>query len=189
MCPTVFAESVSSLNVAELKRRGIQALLIDLDNTLVPWRKYDVSPEVTEWLRSLDENGIKICIVSNSRAPSRLRRVSNELHIPYARQVFKPRRGGFREALTLLNVDATHAAVVGDQILTDVLGGNRLGICTILVRPLHRTEFVGTKISRLVEKILLRILVRRGMLNRSDLKCFSSVEQSSNTDSQMKAES
>jgi HAD superfamily phosphatase (TIGR01668 family) len=152
------ADSVAAVDAAELRGLGIEALLMDLDNTLVPWHGYEVSDAVAEWLRNVESLGMKVCIVSNTRYPGRLKRLAEKLQVPFVKGRLKPRKSAFRPALELLDAVPEHSAVIGDQILTDILGGNRLGLFTILVRPLSRREFFGTKISRLFEKFILRAL-------------------------------
>jgi len=183
LCPDEYLDSVLTIDLQALKGRGVQAILVDLDNTIVGWRRYDVSPEMMDWLKRVREEGIKLCIVSNARAPRRLRLISSTLGIPFARKGFKPRRRGFREALGLLGVEPHMAVAVGDQIFTDVLGGNRLGLYTILVRPLHTREFAGTKITRFFERLLLRILTRRRMLRVPAAEPCTSGEQFAGNDS------
>jgi len=170
LCPAAFVESVPLIDIGELKRRRISAVLTDLDNTLVPWRSYDISPEVAAWVSEAQKQGIKLCIVSNTRTWTRLQSLAGELRVPFVRRGLKPRRGGFREALKVLGAERSEAAVIGDQVFTDILGGNRSGLYTILVRPLHHREFIGTKISRFFERIVLRLLEQRGMLCRPGVK-------------------
>lgn len=170
LCPAERVESVPLIDLAELKRRHICALIMDLDNTLVPWRTSEIAPEIARWIREVKSQGMKICIVSNTRSWDRLRKLAAEMSVSFVERSLKPRRGGFREALKQLDVEPTRAAVVGDQILTDILGGNRLGLHTILVRPLRCREFVGTKISRFFEGIILKVLQRRGILDSRDVE-------------------
>lgn len=167
-CPGEFAGSVPEIDIEKLKIKGIRALLLDLDNTLVPWQGYDVSVDIADWVRRANAAGMKICLVSNTRTAGRLERLSNKLNVEYAVKALKPRRAGFETALKLMDVKAGEAAVIGDQIFTDVLGGNRLGIYTILVRPMYRREFFGTKISRFFERLLMRSFDRRGWLRKPD---------------------
>jgi uncharacterized protein len=188
LCPAEFVESVHSVDVSALMDRGIKALLVDLDNTLVRWQGYDVSSEVTEWLHKTREQGMKVCIVSNTHSTGRLNSLASKLGLPCARRALKPRRRGFREALGLLNAGAAETAVIGDQIFTDILGGNRLGLHTILVRPLHAREFIGTKISRLFERMLIGLLLRRGMLRPFGAGFRASGEQSAAESRQMNTE-
>lgn len=175
--PDRMAESVADVDPAALIELGIEALLIDLDNTLVPWRGYEVSDEVLKWLREVESHGIKLCIVSNTLRPGRLERLSEKLRVPFVKGRLKPRKSAFRPALELLNVAPERSAVIGDQVFTDILGGNRLGIYTILVRPLSRREFFGTKVSRVFERLILR-----------RLHCWEDREQSPGEGSQSKAE-
>ncbi len=164
LCPHRYCGRVSEVDPAELKSLGIRAVLLDLDNTLVPWQGHDVPEDVLDWLERLRAAGLRLYLVSNTRFGRRLRQLSERLQIPCVRRAWKPRRRGFRNALAALSVAPEHTAMVGDQMFTDVLGGNRLGLYTIMVRPMARREFVGTKVSRFVERRLLRRFVREGLL-------------------------
>ncbi len=101
---------------------------------------------------------MKVCIVSNTHKPSRLKRVAGELGVECVARALKPRSRGFDLAMSMMGSLPEKSVVIGDQLLTDVWGGNRAGMYTILVTPMHPREFVGTKISRLVEMFLLRSL-------------------------------
>ncbi len=114
--------------------------------------------------------------------------MAQKLGLPFISGALKPRRGAFREALKLLDVEPRRAAVVGDQVLTDILGGNRLGLHTILVRPMSRREFAGTRITRLFERVILRVLRKLDMLPASQIEHPVMREQSSNGDSQKNTE-
>lgn len=165
LCPRrYYAAGVTEIDVEELKQAGIAAVLLDLDNTLVGWQQSDVPKEVRTWLCSLQEAGMKLCLVTNTRLGKRLKALSEELGIPYVCRPWKPRKRGFIEAMKELGVDSSKTAMIGDQMFTDVLGGNRAGVYTVLVRPMARREFIGTKVSRAVEKALLALFRRRGYL-------------------------
>lgn len=187
-CPSMYVDSVPLVDIEDLRRRGIRAILTDLDNTLVPWRGSDISPEVQAWVQDALAKGMKFCIVSNTRTMSRLRTLSTAFGIPYVTKGLKPRRIGFRAALELLGVDVSEAVVLGDQVFTDVLGGNRLGAYTILVRPIHPREFFGTKISRFFERIILRRFEQQGRLRRTGAETRPGAEHSARTNSQKESE-
>jgi hypothetical protein len=153
---------VTEILVHELQERGIDTVLLDLDNTLVGWQKHDVADEVREWIRTLKEAGMQLCLVSNTRHGRRLVALSEELEIPYVRRAWKPRKKGFLNAMKDLGAEPSKTIMIGDQMFTDVFGGNRLGIYTIMVRPMARREFLGTKISRALEYVLLAWFRRRG---------------------------
>jgi len=165
LCPRRFCRAgVTEVDVAELKRAGVEAVLLDLDNTLVGWQRSDVPEAVRTWLSELRDAGMKLCLVSNTRYGRRLRALSEELGIPYVRRAWKPRRRGFQEAIALLQADPARTVMIGDQVFTDVLGANRLGIYSILVAPMAGREFLGTKVSRAAERLLLAYFRRRGHL-------------------------
>ncbi len=155
-CPNEYVQSVTEITPESLRAQGIRALLLDLDNTLTPWRSREVPPEVEAWVKRMQTAGIALCFVSNTRNMARLKWLSERLGIPYARGAMKPRRDMLRRALQMLNVLPKHAAIAGDQLFTDIWGGNRLGLYTIWVHPMRPHEFIGTKISRMVERWLLR---------------------------------
>ncbi len=162
-CPRRFCHSgVTEVSVQDLIAAGIQAVLLDLDNTLVGWQRHDVPDAVLAWLADLKAAGIKLCLVSNTRFGRRLKKLSEELDIPYVRRAWKPRKRGFRAAMQELAVDPANTVMVGDQMFTDVWGANRSGVYSIMVKPMARREFVGTKVSRVAEKLLLAYFRRRG---------------------------
>lgn len=147
-----------------LRRKGIRGILIDLDNTLVPWRSTEVVEDVRQWLSKVKECGLQVCIVSNAASSCRVARMSDWLGLPNIPRSFKPRRRGFRRGLQLMGLRPHEVAVIGDQIFTDVLGGNRLGAFTILVQPLSHRDFISTKFVRLIERLVLRWMQQRSML-------------------------
>jgi HAD superfamily phosphatase (TIGR01668 family) len=164
-CPDRYCVSgVTEIEPQGLVRDGIRAVLLDLDNTLVGWQRSDVSAEVLAWLQALRDAGIGMYLVSNTRFGRRLQALSSRLGIPYVRRAWKPRRRGFRSAMQELGVGPDQTAVIGDQMFTDVLGGNRLGLRTIMVRPMARREFVGTKVSRAFEAVMLEWFRMKGWI-------------------------
>ncbi|MEO0248304.1 MAG: YqeG family HAD IIIA-type phosphatase [candidate division WOR-3 bacterium] len=150
-CPSEMIGSVTEITPDSLKEQGLCDLLLDLDNTLAHWRSYQIPEAVQAWVERMKASGIRLCLVSNTRRLKRLRWLSEQLGIPYARGPMKPRRGLLFDALRILGVEPREAAIVGDQVFTDIWGGNRAGLYTIWVRPMHSHEFIGTKISRLIE--------------------------------------
>ncbi len=101
-----------------------------------------------------------MCFVSNN-SDLRVKEIADLVDIPFVAWAKKPRRRSFRKAMALMATKPEQTAVVGDQIFTDILGGNRLGLFTVLVSPISRKEFVGTRLVRLLEKIILERNKRR----------------------------
>ncbi|QGG46600.1 YqeG family HAD IIIA-type phosphatase [Heliorestis convoluta] len=153
--PTQQVDTVPDVDIAALADKGVKGVIIDLDNTLTEWNKYDLCPTIGQWLHKLEKEGIKVCILSNN-GERRVQQFAESCQIPYISRARKPRRRGFQQAMKLLGTSAQETAVIGDQIFTDVLGGNRMGLHTILVNPISRREFVGTRLVRTIEKLVLR---------------------------------
>ncbi|PKM78571.1 MAG: YqeG family HAD IIIA-type phosphatase [Firmicutes bacterium HGW-Firmicutes-15] len=158
--PRIYVDSLLDIPRDKLRERNISAFIIDLDNTITEWNSDELRSEVDDWFVLIKSEGFKACILSNN-GEQRIKRVADRLGIPFIHRAGKPRRRSFFSAVVLLGVSANEVAVVGDQIFTDVLGGNRAGLFTILVKPLARREFFGTKINRTLELFVLRYLLRK----------------------------
>jgi uncharacterized protein len=163
-CPALSAGSVTEITPEFLTARGIRALVLDLDNTLVPWHGHEVAPPIRAWIEEIRQAGIRLCIVSNTHRPGRLRELAAHLGVACVPSGGKPRRQGFYRALAAMETTVDETAVVGDQLFTDIWGGNRCGLLTILVEPLSQVEFWGTRlVSRNLERLLLRRLKEGGV--------------------------
>lgn len=164
MTPALYLPSVFSLDLDKLASRGIRGLILDLDNTLIEWNAPLPNPPLVEWMTRVREKGFLACIVSNNRK-GRVTTFGRDLGIPAIPSATKPRRGAFLEAMKLMGTSHAETAVIGDQIFTDVLGGNRLGLYTILVVPITRREFIGTRFVRRIERLVLGYLTSKGSLS------------------------
>lgn len=152
--PRIYADSLLDIPLDQLRGLNITAFIVDLDNTITEWNSNEISSEIEEWFRYIQSQGFKACILSNN-GERRIKNVADRLGIAFIHRAAKPRRGAFHRAIYIMGVTAAQTAVIGDQIFTDILGGNRAGLVTILVKPLARREFVGTKINRLLEMLLV----------------------------------
>ncbi|MDO4539788.1 MAG: YqeG family HAD IIIA-type phosphatase [Syntrophomonadaceae bacterium] len=152
--PSLYVDGLRDIPLSELKARGIDSLIFDLDNTITGWNRNELSDDTVAWFTELRAQGFKALILSNNHAP-RIEMVARALDIPFVEEAGKPRRRAYLLALEVLDSAPDAAAIVGDQIFTDTLGGNRAGLMTILVRPLAWREFPGTKVSRTFEKPVL----------------------------------
>lgn len=164
LCPDEAHSRLVDIDLEGLLQKGIRALILDLDNTLVKWHEAEVSAEVDHWVDQAKARGFKLCIASNA-LPERVKLIAGRLGIPYVSGALKPRRTPFRKALMRMDVISQETAVVGDQIFTDVLGGNRLGLYTILTRPLSRKEFPTTRMLRGLENWVIRKLIQEGYIS------------------------
>ncbi|MGD0153624.1 MAG: YqeG family HAD IIIA-type phosphatase [Thermacetogeniaceae bacterium] len=149
--------SLLEVPLPELSGLGIRGIIIDIDNTLTEWRSPLLSDVAAIWLAQAAQEGIRVCLVSNN-SPRRAREVADKAGIPFVARAQKPRRHSFRRAMEIMETTAGQTAVIGDQLFTDILGGNRMGLLTILVTPISSREFFGTRLMRLVEAFFLKLL-------------------------------
>lgn len=168
-CPDECVESVLDIDLRRLKRRGIRALILDLDNTLLAWETEEIPANVSRWVSEAQELGFDICVASNG-TKARVRKLAAELGVPAISKAVKPRKRPFRRALEILKASGDVTAVVGDQVFTDVLGGNRMDLYTILINPVSRSELRTTRMVRRVERRVLTRLQKKGRLLEQQLE-------------------
>ncbi|NLG37826.1 MAG: YqeG family HAD IIIA-type phosphatase [Clostridiales bacterium] len=153
--PALERERLTDLDAEELRRRGIEALILDLDNTLLPWGSRTVDGDTLAWIGRIRRAGLKICVLTNGHGP-RARSVCEMVGVMCIWSAGKPFPGGFRRAQGRLQVPRERCAVVGDQLFTDILGGNAAGFFTVLVSPLSAREMAWTRFVRHAERALLK---------------------------------
>ena len=122
--PSEFVRSVFHITPEFLKDKGIKGIITDLDNTLVEWDRPDATPKFIEWFKGMKEAGIQVTIVSNNNE-IRVKSFADPLGIPFIFKARKPLGKAFRQALQIMSVKKEEVVVIGDQLLTDVFGGNR----------------------------------------------------------------
>lgn len=147
----IVCDSIYDIDVSALKTAGIRLLLADLDNTLVPYGVPLPTDAVRAWNEKLKTAGMTLFVLSNNRHADRPRIFSEGLGVPYVGHAGKPGTKGFVKAMEQSGVGPKETAIVGDQIFTDVLGGNRAGVTTILVKPIRLTGNPGRYIRYAVE--------------------------------------
>ena len=160
--PDAILERVEDITAELLAGWKVRGLVLDLDNTIVPWNTSDVSPGVRGWVRSLKAAEIAMCVLTNNYT-KRASGVAEQLDIPIIKVAFKPSPPAFQSALRRLGTPAAASAVVGDQLYTDVLGGKLIGMRAILVEPLSTREFITTRFVRWLERpVRARLMRGRG---------------------------
>ncbi len=163
LCPNLAVDSLFDIDLDDLAGQGIRGVIFDLDNTIIPWDSREMDAAIVAWLQNVLARGFKVAIVSNNWR-GRVREIAARFGLPFVSRAYKPAKTGFRRALAELGLEAGEAAVVGDQLFTDVLGGNRLGLMTIWVKPLTAHEFIGTRIHRRIERLAVRMLRAKGLM-------------------------
>lgn len=152
--PKEYISSVKEIGIDLLKKNHIQGIILDVDNTLINLDRK--MPEgVEEWVAKLKETGIKFCILSNSNKIDKVKSVAEKLEIPFIYFAKKPLKSGFNKAKKVLALQSENIAVVGDQIMTDVIGANRSHMFSILVKPIEEKDYLVTRLKRPLEKIII----------------------------------
>ena len=161
LLPRYRARSVADISPAFLKGKGIRLLMLDFDNTIVPYTTNIPSAEIAAWLEAIKASDIRICVVSNSRK-DRVKIFCEQWGIPCITRALKPLNRGICQCLARFGVPAKQAAIAGDQIFTDTLGGNLSGVTTILVKPIHNHKF-WLKARHLLEQPFIYLARKRSI--------------------------
>lgn len=134
--PTWTAPSVTEISPDFLKNQGIKLVMLDFDNTIVPYTTSVPAQPVMQWLRQIKESDLILCVVSNSHK-NRVPDFCKEQGIHCITHAKKPSSKGICQCLERFSVKPAEAVMVGDQIYTDTLGGNCAGVRTVLVKSIH----------------------------------------------------
>ncbi len=138
--PKMIVPALPALTEALLKQKNIQLLMLDFDNTIVPYTTNVPAPEMEAWLRTMAASDIQLCVVSNSRK-DRVKRFCGQYGIACITHAKKPFSKGIRQCLMQFELPPQVCALAGDQIFTDTLGANCAGVQSILVKPIHNHNF------------------------------------------------
>ena len=136
LLPKLITDELTDLTPELLRAHGIRLLMMDFDNTIVPYTTDIPTEKMAAWLNAMNESDIQICVVSNSRN-DRVKIFCGKYGIPVITRAKKPGTKGIKECLARFKVPAGEATLVGDQIYTDTLGANNAGVTPILVRAIH----------------------------------------------------
>ena len=152
--PQLIIDHVTEITPNFLRTRGLRGIILDLDNTLVAYGSYERDHAMQAWVSALLKSGVRLYLLSNARR-SRVRFWSGHFGFAGKGLASKPIPRGFRKALRHIGLPPGEVAMVGDQLFTDVLGGNLAGMFTILVRPLAENSLPHTKLARRFERLVL----------------------------------
>jgi uncharacterized protein len=165
--PNEHVKTVFEISPDNLKTKGIRGIITDLDNTLVAWDQADATPEIVEWFSIMKEAGIQVTLISNNNE-ERVQHFAKPLDIPFISKARKPLSKAFKRAQKAMGLEKKEIVVVGDQLLTDVLGGNSSNFYTILVVPVVKTDGAITKFNRSIERRILNWFRKRGKITWED---------------------
>lgn len=166
LIPDMYQESIYTINYDKLKKDNVKCLLFDLDNTCVGYREKFPTKELEELFVKLTKKGFKVIIFTNA---SRKRVVPFvKLHVICHSSSKKPFKKSFQNIMKKYKLAKEEICIIGDQLFTDILGGNKVGIKTCLVNPLTDEDFIFTKIFRMSESIIFKRMASKSILIKGE---------------------
>lgn len=153
--PNYYFPRVTKVSLSFLKQQQIDTLILDVDNTLTVDKGTRFIPGAEQWLAQMRRGGIRLIILSNA-SPKRMAALAQKMQLPFVGLGLKPLPFGYFRAVKRAGGSLRRAAIIGDQLFTDILGG-KLAFCkTILVAPAKLETTRGFKIKRAMERRLLK---------------------------------
>ncbi len=165
--PKMYKKSIHDINYESLKHQNIKCIMFDLDNTVLRVHKSIPKKEVCDLIKKLNKDFI-VYIVSNNCHDKRLSLAAEKVGVDYIKFAMKPFSRGFRKIRKKHDLKKSEMCIIGDQLITDVLGGNRYGIFTVLVDPLSNKELKVTGFNRIIEKRKLKKLAKKNLFKKGE---------------------
>lgn len=163
--PDIYQKSVYAIDYISLKNAGIKVIIFDLDNTIVPISATSPSKKVKDLFEEVKKLGIKPIIMSNS-GKNRVEPFKEELYVDAAYHSMKPLKRKYKRVLNIYNVHPNEVACIGDQLVTDIYGANKMGFTSILVNPISTQDFKWTKLNRFIERIIINHFKKRSVFEK-----------------------
>ena len=163
--PTLYYKDLYNINYKKLKENNIQYLLLDIDNTIGDSKERYPSKKAINFIKELQSN-FTIILMTNA-LPPRAKRYAESIGVPYFAFSLKPFKINYKNILKKYNAPKSNVAAIGDQIFTDVLGANKMGITSILIDKISNNESIITKFNRIRENRIIKKykIIERGKYN------------------------
>lgn len=155
--PKMLVDTVFDIDVQELKGKGVKAFIFDIDNTLATYEMSVPDEKTAQWLKELKDSGFSVYLISNNNR-SRVQTFAESVDMGYFARALKPFSYFLKKACRNMGVLPKETALVGDQLFTDVWGGNYLKMHTVLVKPISEVEDGFVKFKRRFERKILKNL-------------------------------
>ena len=165
--PDSYAKNVFSVNLDALKKRGIQLILCDIDNTLVAFDDPHPDEFARRFITKVQESGMDVVLISNN-TQKRVSGFADQIGAKYYYSSLKPLKRQYKRILKEYDLSCNQVAVIGDQLLTDICGGKRMKMHTVLTSPLYTKDIIYTKITRIVENMIYFVFEKQGKLSRGE---------------------
>lgn len=163
--PDIYVKSIYAIDYETLKNAGIKIILFDLDNTLVPINVKKPNNKLKDLFEDIKALGLKPVIMSNNNK-KRIAPFKEELFVDAAFHSFKPLPFKYKKIMNIYGVKPSEVAAVGDQLVTDIFGANKLGITTILVNPIGTTDFKASYFNRFIEGLIIRHYTKKDVFKK-----------------------
>lgn len=163
--PDIYQKSIYEINYKKLKNIGIKCLIFDLDNTIAPLNNKKPTKKLKDLIEELKDMKFKVIILSNS-PKKRVEPFKDILAVDSAYFSFKPLKKKYKKILNIYNFKPNQIAAIGDQLLTDIWGANRMEFTSILVNPIGTTDYAVTKINRFIEPFIYNKLEKKELLKK-----------------------
>lgn len=155
--PLIKLDRVTEITVELLNKYKIEALILDVDNTLSTHHGQLLTEGLENWLKYMKDNGIKLTVLSNSKR-KRVEPFAKKINLDFVSLGLKPLPFGYIRAVKSLGTKRKNTAIVGDQIFTDIIGGKAVGVKTVLLTPIKPEDGWSFKLRRRLEKIIIKNL-------------------------------
>jgi hypothetical protein len=160
--PDIYAKNIYEIDFKSLKKRGIKCVIFDLDNTIAPLNMPAPDKDIKDLFADLELLGFKVIILSNA-SKSRVEPFKEKLNVDSSFYSHKPFKKKYKKILDIYNFKDNEIACIGDQLLTDILGANRMGFLSILVNPVSNIDGLGARFNRIFERMIFKSLDKRGL--------------------------
>lgn len=152
--PKHYLKDVQTIHYKELKRKGIQNLVFDIDNTILPVNKIEVTKELKDFFMELKKN-FTICLLSNN-TKQRVKPVAEKLQVLSVWKANKPSGDAYNKLKQKITITNNNTAMIGDQMLSDIVFGNKYKLYSILVEPVKKKYDIKTGTSRILQNFLMK---------------------------------
>ncbi len=160
--PKAYFDKIEKITIEFIQKNHLKALILDMDNTLINYKK-EMPENIEKWAKDLKGQGTKLYILSNTNKKTKVKNIAEKLEIPYRSFAVKPLKSGFLKVQKELGYKPEQIGVVGDQIFTDIVGGNRCNMFTILIDAIDDKDFWYTLWKRPLEKMLKKKFREKGL--------------------------
>ncbi len=168
--PDDYVEEFEFIDIEYMNMHNKKVIISDLDKTLISWDSKKDTKQLTKWLNKMRKAGFDIIVVSNN-TEERVREFCSNLNLEYVAEAKKPLTTGFKKALKKLNRKPEEAIILGDQVLTDILGAKNLGGArSVLVKPISKTDAFKTRINRFFEGKIIAALKEKKQFPKMKLR-------------------